>query len=130
MKEASVRKLVSLGASVILAWVFILYGWRKVSSDTAESQAQFMEWGYEPEFALQVGIAEMLGGLLLLFPPTTSLGALLLTVLMGGAIYTHVSTGIGSPVFPAVLLVCVLVLCVLRWPESFVRRIVRRSQAS
>ena len=125
MKEASVRKLVSLGVSVILAWIYILYGWRKVTNDP-DTQAQFLEWGYEPEFAMQVGIAEMVGGLLLLIPKTSSLGAILLAGLMGGAIYTHVSSGIGSPAFPAILLVCALVLCVLRWPESLIVSLFKR----
>ncbi|MDX1406927.1 MAG: DoxX family protein [Saprospiraceae bacterium] len=128
MNEASIRKLVSLGSSIILAWVFILYGWRKISN-TAGSQAQFMEWGYDADFALQVGIAEIIGGLLLLIPATTSIGAILLMALMGGAIYTHLSTGIGSPVLPAVLLVCAIILCIMRWPESIIRQKLGRSRS-
>lgn len=127
MKEASIRRLVSLGVSIVLTWIFILHGWRKVSSDP-ETQSKFLEWGYQPDFAMQVGIAEIIGALLLLFPPTSSIGALLLAGLMGGAIYTHISTGIGSPVFPAILLVCTLILCVLRWPESLMAKMLKRSK--
>ena len=127
MKEASIRQLVSFGSSIILAWVFFLYGWKKVTNNP-DTEVQFLEWGYDSQFAFQVGIAEIIGGLLLLIPKTTSIGAILLAGLMIGAIYTHLSTGIGSPVFPAVLLVCAVILCIMRWPESIIAGWLKRSK--
>ena len=58
-----------------------------------------------------------LGALLLLVPPTRSVGLLLVSGLLGGAIATHMQHG-QSYVGPAVLLVLVWLGAWLRHPET------------
>jgi uncharacterized membrane protein YphA (DoxX/SURF4 family) len=126
MKEASIRNLVSWGMSLIAAWSFIHQGWLKISPHeeaAAEYAIKFQEWGYEPEFATRIAIVEILVGIFVIYPRTSSIAASVGSVLMIGAIYTHLSTGIGSPAFAIILLLICLCLTVLRWPESIIRRL-------
>ena len=58
---------------------------------------RFEAWGYTAEFATVIGVVESRGGLLVLHPKTRRLGASIIAIDMAGAIYTHFSTGIGSP---------------------------------
>ena len=60
--------------------------------------ARFEAWGYSATFAVIVGVAESLGGLMVLIPGLALYGATIIAVDMTGAVYTHVATGIGSPV--------------------------------
>ena len=123
MKEASIRKLISFGLSVILAWVFVMSGWRKIFP-SEEIESRFLDYGYDPEFAMQVGIAELIAGFVVVIPAVTSISCLAIIALMVGATYTHINTGIGSPSLSIAMLVLATVLMCLRWPESFLKRLV------
>ena len=116
--------------SCLLALSFLLAGWPKVMPDETMVR-RFENWGYGGEFAVVIGIFELLGGMLVLVPKTAFYGAAMVTVLMVGAVYTHLETGIGSPVFAAVFLVLALVLGALRFDSAIgvpagIRRIARR----
>jgi hypothetical protein len=65
-----------------------------------------------------IGAGEIITALLLIIPPTSSLGVLLTSSFWGGAICTHMSLG-DSHVFPAVLLVLSWVGAYLRNPATF-----------
>lgn len=51
---------------------------------------KFVEWGYPSWFRFVVGTGELAGGLMLLIPRYRFVGCLLLTVILEGAIVTHV----------------------------------------
>ena len=89
---------------------------------TEDYMAKFKDWGYDSDFALVVGVIELLVGLLLLFPRTTTVGSVIGFVVMLGAIYTHLSTGIGKPWLAIILALICLMLIIMRWPESFLNR--------
>lgn len=79
----------------------------------------FEAFGYSPGFRFLVGVVEAVGALLLLWPRTASWGAALLIVVMTGAVYTHLATGIGSP-FHALRNSVFLALIVWgRWPQAW-----------
>lgn len=59
------------------------------------------ELGFPPESVMVLGILELAGTLLYLFPRTTLLGAIVLTGYLGGAIATHVR--LSNPLFTHVL---------------------------
>jgi len=124
MKEASIRNLACFGMSIIAAWAFISQGWMKTPWYAGESvyATRFREWGYDADFAVTIGIIELIVGLLLIFPRTTTIGSSIGFVVMLGAIYTHLSTGIGKPGFAILLALVCLVLIFLRWPESILNR--------
>lgn len=53
----------------------------------------FKHLGWPPEYALGLGIVELSCAVIFLFPPTSVLGAILVTGYLGGAIATHVRIG-------------------------------------
>ncbi len=75
----------------------------------------FEKWRLGNQLTL-IGVGELVSALLFLVPVTNSLGLLLLSAYLGGAIVTHMQHG--EPyVVPAVLLVLVWVTGYLRHPE-------------
>ncbi|MDQ3649490.1 MAG: DoxX family protein [Acidobacteriota bacterium] len=75
----------------------------------------FDKWRLGNQLTL-IGVGKLVSALLFLIPVTNSLGLLLLSAYLGGAIVTHMQHG--EPyVVPAVLLVLVWVAGYLRHPE-------------
>lgn len=75
----------------------------------------FDKWGLS-NYVLLIGVGELVSAVLFLIPRTTSLGVLLLSAYLGGAIVTHMQNG--EPYFgPAVLLLLVWVAGYFRHPE-------------
>ena len=75
----------------------------------------FEKWGLKDHLLL-IGVGELVSALLFLVPRTNSLGVLLLSAHLGGAIVTHMQNG--EPyLIPAVLLVLVWVAGYLRHAE-------------
>lgn len=73
------------------------------------------KWGLRNQLLL-IGIGELVSAVLFLIPRTTSLGLLLLSAYLGGAIVTHMQHG--EPyIIPAVLLLVVWLTGYLRHPE-------------
>ena len=105
MKETDIRTLIAWAIGLILALFFILNGWPKIAADNSAIVERFKSWGYTSNFALTIGILEIIGGIMVLVPRVAFYGALLLSAIMVGAIYTHLSTGIGSPIFAIFLLI-------------------------
>ncbi|MCG8506977.1 MAG: DoxX family protein [Sphingomonadales bacterium] len=100
--------------SVLLGLSFLAAGWPKVLPND-NMVARFENWGYTAEFASLIGVLEILAGLLVLVPRTALYGAMLIGVLMTGAIYTHLSTAIGSPLFAIIYALMAVALGILRY---------------
>ena len=83
---------------------------------------KFEGWGLSPEFMLPIGLAEIVAGLLILFPRSTSIGGALGLIMMVGAAYVHLTTGVGKAWDAVVLGVICITLIILRWPESILNR--------
>ncbi len=77
----------------------------------------FTKWGLTNHLML-IGIGELVSALLFAIPRTHSLGVLLLSAYLGGAIVTHMQHG--EPyVSPGVVLLLVWITAYLRQPEMF-----------
>lgn len=108
----------------VLAWVlavllglnFVMSGYPKILPNDNMIR-RFENWGYSESFAILIGILEMLGGLLVFIPKTAFYGALLLSVVMVGAIATHLLTGIGGPGFAIISLLIAVAVGGLRFGE-------------
>lgn len=75
----------------------------------------FEKWGLRSHLTL-IGVGELVSALLFFIPRTHSLGVLLLSAYLGGAIVTHMQNG--EPyIIPAVMLMLVWVVGYLRHPE-------------
>ncbi len=99
-----------LSALPVLA--LLLSGAMKVSHSATVVQG-FASFGYPQSSLTAIGLVEILCALLYALPPTSILGAILVTGYLGGAVATHVRIG---DVFVAPLL-----LGVLAWAGLFLR---------
>ena len=72
--------------AVLLAALFLLAALGKLTGAATE---MFEGWGYAPWFATAIGVLELAGAIGLLIPKTTRPAVLGLTVIMIGAVCTH-----------------------------------------
>ncbi len=117
MQGVRVRVVAAWALSIMLAFVFLNQAVPKLVGQPGMLQ-RFEEWGYSPRFASGIGMLELVGAALVLFPSLASYGAALLGVIMVGAIYTHLSTGVLSPAFAIQMLLLTAALMALRYPDA------------
>ncbi len=86
-----------------LALLFVMSGGMKFTG-AEEMVAKFAEWGYPGWFLYVVGVVEVGGALMLLFPKLRFFGGALLSVTMVGAAATHVAAGEYAQSIPAAVL--------------------------
>jgi putative oxidoreductase len=102
-------------ATLLLATIFIPQGLAKFS-DTSGWATAFRHWGYPTWFRIAIGVIELGGIALMLWPRSAKWGAMAILVVMGGAWVTHIAFDGGrhmtSEVVPIVLASVVLWL---RW---------------
>lgn len=113
-----VRPIVLWTASILLGLMFVLSGATKFMVPTVPEK--FAQWGYPSGFHFVVGGLEVLGGLLLLVPRTAFSAAVLLAVLMAGAVYTHLvpDQSPASAILPATFLIALVTLALARRPRA------------
>ena len=106
--------------TLLLALFFFYAGWKKLAGNEVTAQ-HFQEWGYASWLLHFVGCLELIGAFLLLFPTTTTSGAILLSLIMVGASYTLLGHGIWKT-FTITGICLVLLLCTgyLRWNQSWI----------
>ena len=80
---------------------------------------QFESFGYSQGFRVLIGILEGVGAVLLLFPRLAFWGAGLLIVVMIGAAYSHLATGLGSPFHALRNLVLLALIAWARWKGAY-----------
>jgi uncharacterized membrane protein YphA (DoxX/SURF4 family) len=105
--------LVSWTLAILLAALYAFAGTPKLLG-AAEAVEGFRSFGFSDGFRLFIGTCEVAGAIGLLIPRLTTWAASGLLVIMAGAVYTHLSSGIGSPVNAAVAFVLLAVLAWLR----------------
>jgi hypothetical protein len=77
-----------LGLRVALAAFFVFAATRNLSGDPRMAE-DFQRWGYADWFRILVAALQMLGGVLLLGSGTAFYGAIVLGVVLVGAVGTH-----------------------------------------
>jgi len=108
----TVVKTVGLWIPVaLLLFIFLPQGWSKFSDSSGWAVA-FRHWGYPDWFRVTIGVLEIGGALLLLWPRTAAIGAALIVCVMLGGMATHLLKDGGrhltSEVVPLVLAAIVL----------------------
>jgi putative oxidoreductase len=78
--------------ALFLAWVFIRQGTSKFSNTSGWARA-FHVWHFPVWFRLMIGVIETAAALLILTRRTALLGALLIILVMLGAMATHIYWG-------------------------------------
>ena len=89
---------------VAAAGMFLMVGFLKLSGN-AQLVGLFEAIGLGQWFRYLTGSLEVLGAVLLLIPRLSGLGALMLAVVMTGAVITHLLIVGGSPLMAIILLV-------------------------
>src|SRR5262245_14643690 len=101
--------------TLLLVLAFGKAGLGKFSQTGGWARA-FAHWGYPPWFRIGIGVVEVAAALVLLYPRTSSYGALAGATVMLGGVCTHVRTGEGSAAWhEAVPLALCLLLVATRW---------------
>lgn len=98
----------------LLTALFVMSAFGKLSG-SEEMFTNFNKWGLEGRLML-IGLGELIAAILFIIPRTSSLGVLLLTAHMGGAIVTHMSNG-ESFVFQSAILIVLWITALVRNPE-------------
>lgn len=112
------RKIASWIFVGLMSALFIMSAAMKLTSGSDSEMAKnFAKWGLEGKLIL-IGMGELISAILFLIPKTSSLGVLLLTAHLGGAIATHMEHG--EPFLPqSIMLLLLWVANYLRNPEMF-----------
>jgi len=112
------RKIASWIFVGLMSALFIMSAAMKLTSGSDSEMAKnFAKWGLEGKLIL-IGVGELISAILFLIPKTSSLGVLLLTAHLGGAIATHMEHG--EPFLPqSIMLLLLWVANYLRNPEMF-----------
>lgn len=108
------RKIVNWIFVGLMSALFIMSASMKLMGG-AEMAANFAKWGLDGKLML-IGTGELIAAILFLIPRTSSLGVLLLSAHMGGAIVTHMSNG-ETFIPQAIMLLLLWIASYLRNPE-------------
>ena len=92
---------------LLLAASFVFFGIGKVTAQEEVVQ-MFTGWGFPLWFVYLTGVMEISGGLLSAIPRTRFFGAVLLVLVMLGAIGSHVKNADFSGMFPAAFVFLVI----------------------
>ncbi len=112
--ESKGRRIAAWILTIVISLLFIVSAVAKFMTP-AEVLLAVEKWGLKDHLML-IAAGELVSALLFLVPRTHSLGVLLLSAYMGGAIVTHMQNA--EPYYTqAVLLVLIWVTGYLRYPE-------------
>lgn len=105
--------------TLFLFQAFVTAGYLKLLEGSGWTEA-FTAWGYPAWFRQMVGVGELLGAVLIMWPRWASYGATLILLIMVGAIATHFRVGEYMDAFnsdlPSFCFSGVLIL--VRWPVT------------
>ena len=107
------RRILLWVLTLFIAGMFLFAGAMKLSAQPM-MVAMFGQIGLGQWFRVFTGTLEVVGALLVLVPATAAFGALLLAVVMVGAIVTHLFIVGGNPLMAIVLLASSIAIAYLR----------------
>jgi len=106
--------------ALFLASVFVRQGWAKFD-DTSGWARAFRTWHFPAWFRIFIGVLETSAGLLVLWRRTAFAGAVIIMIIMLGAMATHVYWGRPAQVTSEVLPLVVATLLALGRRKRFLR---------
>ena len=99
--------------TMLLALLYVMAGVPKIGAFDFIAERFEEVWGYPEWFRMVIGALEFIGGIFLIIPQTAFWAAMLLGVIMLGAMYTHLA--LGNPLFTPVPAICFLLLMVVAY---------------
>ena len=113
----SAKSIVTWVLCILLAAFFLYNAYPKLSQNPA-TVGFFEMLGHGAGFLMLIGALEALGGIMVLFPRFATWGAGIIMVIMLGATYSHLSSGIGSPTLAIGSFVAAAIVAWLRKPDA------------
>jgi putative oxidoreductase len=124
--RTNVTGLILKALSLVLGFWFVGSGMTKLLR--VESQVQnFERWGYPDWFLILTGVIELTAAILLIvsvvYGRVATIGALLITGVMCGALYTRIANGdpVSTIIPPLVLLIVAVIVAWFRRNEMLAR---------
>ena len=113
------KKIVGWVLAGLLAAMLIFSAIGKLTGQMNEAMVD--AWGFSSGEVTLIAVGELLCVVLFLIPKTFSLGTLMLSAYMGGAIATHMQAAppMDSYLVPSIILVLVWVIAAIRSPDMF-----------
>ena len=106
-------RIVAVVIGTLLGLWFLLAGSQKfLSAETF--QHMFEQFGLPVALVPVIGVAEIVAAILVLIPKTSLYGASLIVLVMIGALGSHLTSGVGSPIAPILALAMAGSLVLLR----------------
>ncbi len=87
---AKSKNVVTWVLTAIAAGLILLSAVTKLNGNE-EVQRNFMGWGYSDSFRVFIGVCEAVGAVGLLLPPFAPLAGAGLSIIMAGAVFTHLT---------------------------------------
>ena len=113
IKLSTARKVTTWIFVGLMSALFIMSASMKLMAGAnAEIAQNFIKWGLDGKLML-IGMGELIAAILFLIPRTSSLGVLLLSAHLGGAIVTHMSN--------AEMFIPQIVMLLLDWVANYLR---------
>ena len=107
--------------ALFLAWVFVRQGYAKFS-DTSGWARAFRLWHFPDWFRILVGVAEVAAAVLMLTRRTALAGALVIVLIMLGAMATHVYWHRPDQVTSEILPLTLAVIVAIGRRNAFIRQ--------
>lgn len=109
------KQIIGWTLSGLISALLLFSAFNKLTGSFNEMMTSF---GFTDSEIILIGIGEILATVLFLIPKTSSLGVLLLSAYMGGAIATHMQAAPPAEnyVMPSVILVVIWMAAILRVP--------------
>ena len=113
IKTSKARKVTTWIFVGVMSALFIMSASMKLMAGAnAEIAQNFIKWGLDDKLML-IGMGELIAAIFFLIPRTSSLGVLLLSAHLGGAIVTHMSN--------AEMFIPQIVMLLLVWIANYLR---------
>lgn len=106
---------------IMVAGLFLFMGMGKLMSDP-EVVANFTRWGMPDKMYLVIGFFEVLGAIGLLIPRLAGFAAVGLILLMGGALFTHLTHGEIMALLPLTVMILLGIVVYLRNPLNLLTK--------
>lgn len=122
MDKSKRLRLIGKDVGVWMITLFLFRAFARAGYNKLQEQsgwtAAFAAWGYSVWFRKLVGVAELAGSILILIPRIAAFGAMILFLVMMGAIGTHLRFGEYLDIYNSDLAVFCFAFAVLlcRWP--------------
>lgn len=110
-------------SSIVLGLLYVVVGLPKITPlFLVDIIHDFEKWGYSEQFQYFIGATEFVSGIFLMIPRTSFYVAIYLSIVMVGAIYTHIASAIDPWYYALIPAFCLSFLAFVAYEDWYERR--------